>query len=171
LADRPAFFAALAPRLEELRARTGRPHWIAVDEATPAAGRGAPVDARHAGLLLVTVHPEHVAPALLAEVGTVVAVGAAPADTLAAFAAAVGAPRRRSTPTWRPARWWSGRVPRARRRCACARASRAPSAGGHVRKYAAGELGPDRSFYFRGPDGRLNLRATETCRSSAVATA
>ncbi len=29
----------------------------------------------------------------------------------------------------------------------------------HVRKYAEGELGPDVSFYFRGPDGRLNLRA------------
>jgi hypothetical protein len=29
----------------------------------------------------------------------------------------------------------------------------------HRRKYAEGELGPDRSFYFRGPDGRLNLRA------------
>jgi hypothetical protein len=29
----------------------------------------------------------------------------------------------------------------------------------HVRKYAQGELGADKSFYFRGPDGRLNLRA------------
>ena len=29
----------------------------------------------------------------------------------------------------------------------------------HVRKYAAGELRPDKSFYFRGPDGKLNLRA------------
>ena len=29
----------------------------------------------------------------------------------------------------------------------------------HRRKYAEGELGPDKSFYFRGPDGRLNLRA------------
>jgi hypothetical protein len=27
-----------------------------------------------------------------------------------------------------------------------------------VRKYAEGELGPDRSFYFRGPADRLNLR-------------
>jgi len=27
-----------------------------------------------------------------------------------------------------------------------------------VRKYVEGELGPDRSFYFRGPDDRLNLR-------------
>src|SRR5205807_10658221 len=29
----------------------------------------------------------------------------------------------------------------------------------HTRKYAAGELPPDRSFYFRGPKGKLNLRA------------
>ena len=29
----------------------------------------------------------------------------------------------------------------------------------HLRKYAEGELGVDRSFYFRGPDGKLNLRA------------
>lgn len=29
----------------------------------------------------------------------------------------------------------------------------------HRRKYAEGELGPDRSFYFRGPDGKLNLPA------------
>jgi hypothetical protein len=29
----------------------------------------------------------------------------------------------------------------------------------HRRKYAEGELPPERSFYFRGPDGKLNLRA------------
>jgi hypothetical protein len=29
----------------------------------------------------------------------------------------------------------------------------------HNRKYAEGELPPERSFYFRGPDERLNLRA------------
>jgi hypothetical protein len=29
----------------------------------------------------------------------------------------------------------------------------------HRRKYAEGELGPDKSFYFRGPEGKLNLRA------------
>jgi hypothetical protein len=29
----------------------------------------------------------------------------------------------------------------------------------HVRKYAAGELDEDRSFYFRGPERKLNLRA------------
>ncbi len=29
----------------------------------------------------------------------------------------------------------------------------------HARKYAEGELPPDRSFFFRGPEGKLNLRA------------
>ncbi|HTN00961.1 MAG TPA: hypothetical protein VL132_03740, partial [Planctomycetaceae bacterium] len=29
----------------------------------------------------------------------------------------------------------------------------------HIRKYAEGELPPDRSFYFKGPAGKLNLRA------------
>jgi hypothetical protein len=29
----------------------------------------------------------------------------------------------------------------------------------HTRKYAEGELPPERSFYFRGPEGKLNLRA------------
>jgi hypothetical protein len=29
----------------------------------------------------------------------------------------------------------------------------------HTRKYAEGELGEDRSFYFRGPDNALKLRA------------
>src|SRR5207248_5688706 len=29
----------------------------------------------------------------------------------------------------------------------------------HRRKYSEGELPPERSFYFRGPEGKLNLRA------------
>src|SRR5206468_12994979 len=29
----------------------------------------------------------------------------------------------------------------------------------HIRKYAEGELPPERSFYFHGPEGKLNLRA------------
>jgi hypothetical protein len=42
--------------------------------------------------------------------------------------------------------WFHSRPPRSERRR-------------HVRKYAEGELPPERSFYFRGPEGKLNLRA------------
>jgi len=33
LEHRPAFFQTLLPQFQELRARTGRPHWVVVDEA------------------------------------------------------------------------------------------------------------------------------------------
>ena len=46
----------------------------------------------------------------------------------------------------------------ANRRCASTRAQRAEHRR-HSRKYAEGELPQDRSFYFRGPQGKLNLRA------------
>ena len=39
----------------------------------------------------------------------------------------------------------------------------------HVRKYTEGELPPDRSFYFRGPEGALNLRAANLLRFCELA--
>ncbi len=163
-ADRPAYFARLLKALQELRTRTGRPHWIAVDEAhyqlpvewnADALGLSGMMH----GLLLVTVHPNHLAPAVLQQVNVVVAVGDEPEQTLAAFAAAVGAPAPAAPSLWpgwgeavvwrRPAGsafWVRPVLPRAAHRR-------------HQRKYARGEIGPWQSFYFRGPEGKLNLRA------------
>ena len=39
----------------------------------------------------------------------------------------------------------------------------------HTRKYAAGDLGEVESFYFRGPDGALNLRAQNLMIFSQIA--
>ncbi len=39
----------------------------------------------------------------------------------------------------------------------------------HIRKYTEGELPPDRSFYFRGPEERLNLRAANLIRFCELA--
>jgi hypothetical protein len=95
LADRPAFFAGLLPRLQALRTQTGRPHWLVVDEAQhllPASWEQAPLALPQASerLLLVTAHPERVAPAALAAVDTVIATGAAPQQTISAFCRATG---------------------------------------------------------------------------------
>jgi HAD superfamily hydrolase (TIGR01484 family) len=165
IADRPSFFQALAPRLHELRARAGRPHWLVIDEThhlQPAAWEpGQPAlspDLR--GVLRITVHPNLIHPAALATIDTVIAVGQTPAEMLAEFAAAVGhgPPACRLGPlepgqavVWERS---SGRSPY-RLHVAPAKMERRR----HVRKYAEGELPPDRSFYFRGPDGKLNLRA------------
>jgi len=164
LDDRPGFFGALLPRLQELRASTGRPHWIIVDEAhhlMPTDWRPAattlPIELLN--LLLVTVHPDHVAPDALAKVGTLIVVGRDTKKTIEAFARARGVEARvpdgfEDAP---PGEAWllSENTPPIRFTVVPPESERRR----HRRKYAEGELGPDKSFYFRGPDGRLNLRA------------
>ena len=165
LKDRPAFFGALLPRLQELRARLGRPHCLVVDEAHhlfPPEWNPGPLTTPQAltGVLLITVHPEHVAPALLKQVDVVFGVGGSGEEVVRSLCAAT----RRPAPAWSPAPLatgealhWSpaGSGPPVVFRFEPPRAERQR----HVRKYAEGELGPDRSFYFRGPGQRLNLRA------------
>jgi hypothetical protein len=167
LADRPRFFAELFPRLQEMRTRTGRPHWIVIDEAhhlLPSAWYAAPLalPQRLGETLLVTVHPDHVAPAVLSAIDTAIAVGGGVKETFGALARAIGVTEPRPPPV-PEAPLADGEV-LVWRRCEAvaplrvtvtpARAERMR----HRRKYAQGELG-DHSFYFRGPRLILNLRA------------
>jgi HAD superfamily hydrolase (TIGR01484 family) len=165
LEDRPARFDDLFAALAELRTRTGRPHWIVIDEthhllpASWAPNPRTPAERIH-GLVLITVHPDHVAKVVLSSVDLIVAIGERPEQTLATFAATLGeAPPPVAAERLAPGEaiaWWRRPArepfvfrsipPRAERRR-------------HLRKYAEGELGADKSFYFRGPEGRLNLRA------------
>ena len=97
LADRPTFFDGLLTRLSELRAQTGRPHWIVVDEAhhlVPASRHavGTTLPRELHATILITVHPDQLAPEVLATVETVAAVGDAPASTIRQFCAALGVP-------------------------------------------------------------------------------
>jgi len=171
LAHRPAFFEQLLPRLQELRARTGRPHWLVIDEAhhlLPASWRPSPATLPQelSGLMLITVHPDHVSPAVLSLIETIITVGESPEKAIQAFGEALGQPY----PELNPVKLESGEAlvwSRARDAGASSGAAPfrlriAPPIGErrrHSRKYAAGDLGEDKSFYFRGPDGKLNLRA------------
>ncbi len=164
LADRPAFFASLLPQIEELRRATGRPHWVMVDEAHHLLPRTSdPAYSRVlqalTGMLLVTVHPESVAPAALASVEVVIAIGGDPRRTFRGFGKALGVDVPAVDEHLSPGEalaWFrsSGAAPqRIKPEMASIERRR------HRRKYAEGELPPDRSFYFRGPEGKLNLRA------------
>jgi hypothetical protein len=165
LDDRPEFLQRLLPRLLELRTRTARPHWIVIDEAHHLLPSGwqpstTSLPAQAKNIALVTVHPDHVATAVLGLVDSLIVVGRDAQATVDAFArgrgddpSAIRLPAHDHDPklAWfirlgeLPVRY-RGTVPTADRRR-------------HQRKYAAGELGEDKSFYFRGPKGRLNLRA------------
>jgi hydroxymethylpyrimidine pyrophosphatase-like HAD family hydrolase len=165
LADRPSYFLTLLPRLQELRATAGRPHWIVIDEAhhllpVPWHPGDLVLSQELEGIVLITVHPEHVAPGFLALVDAVVAVGHSPETTLQQFCRALG----EKPPALAPLTLESGEVVFWSREAGDAphwvrvipsRTERRR----HSRKYAEGEVAPHQSFYFRGPEGKLNLRA------------
>jgi hydroxymethylpyrimidine pyrophosphatase-like HAD family hydrolase len=165
LADRPGVFAAALHDIQQLRARTGRPHWLILDEAhhlLPESWRPAPITIPQVleSAMLITVHPDHVSPAALAAVTTVLAVGPEPWQTINTFCAATGeAPPAMSDDLQldklEVLAWFRGRSrPPFRVRVEPGSAERRR----HRRKYAYGDI-HDKSFYFRGPEGKLNLRA------------
>ena len=164
LADRPREFAGLFARIQEMRAATGRPHWVLIDEAhhlLPSAWQpGARVPEPSAGgLVFITVHPDEVARRALAVVDVVLAIGLEPDRTLAMVADGTGQPRPPASgarlATGEALMWWTDEPapPRVVRTIPPQAELRR-----HIRKYAAGALIPEEHFFFRGPEGRLNLR-------------
>jgi HAD superfamily hydrolase (TIGR01484 family) len=163
--DRPEFFMKLLTRVRDLRARTGRPHWLVVDEAhhvLPADWQ--PTDHvlpnRLDGALLVSVTPASIAPAALRLVDSLIVIGDKPRDMVAEFALAheTSAPKipTEKIPDGSALLWHRFLAEKPRIiRLEPTQTERKR----HLRKYAEGSLGEDRSFYFRGPEGKLKLRA------------
>jgi hypothetical protein len=148
-----------------MRTRTGRPHWLLMDEAhhlMPAdwlPPQGIMPELLQ-NLAMITVHPELLAMGMMQRVDTLMIVGPNAEEMLATFCEAAGvsmpeidAPELEPGEVllWRPGsdepprklKAYPGKTERRR----------------HRRKYAEGELPPDRSFYFRGRSAKLNLRA------------
>ncbi|WLD10149.1 HAD-IIB family hydrolase [Planctellipticum variicoloris] len=164
LSDRPAFFSKLMPQLLELREQSGRPHWLIVDEAhhlLPPAWDLATAFAKDLGrAVFITVNPDQVNSQVLSSVGTVIAVGASPDKTLRTYCRT----QKIQPPTLPGGKQESGQVVVWSRSAGSDPlyvrvAPNAVERKRHIRKYAEGELPPDRSFYFKGPAGKLNLRA------------
>jgi hydroxymethylpyrimidine pyrophosphatase-like HAD family hydrolase len=165
LADRPVFLLSLLPRLQEMRGQTGRPHWIVLDEThhvLPSSWNPSTLTPPQTldRTIFVTVHPDQVIATALQTVETVVAVGHNPPGTLEEFCTALGVPPPPNIPrAVKPgnALFWSrqeGAEP-----FAFTVAPNRTQRRRHQRKYAEGELPEERSFYFKGPNGALNLRA------------
>nr|WP_210336437.1 HAD family hydrolase [Rhodomicrobium vannielii] len=161
--DRPPFFAKLFPHFSSLRAETGRPHWLLIDEAhhlLPLRREGLervlPNDLRAA--ILITVHPEAVAVEILNSVRTVFALGEG-AGVISGFSRAIGATPPASFPAFDPEEEVLAYTVRDGRVTPVIPDRPKRMQKRHSRKYAEGQLGEDRSFFFRGPDNALNLRA------------
>jgi hypothetical protein len=165
--DRPSYFLSLLPSLTELQARTGRPHWLIIDEAhhlLPAASApvGSAIAKEFASLLLITVHADHVSSSILESINGLLIIGANPQEVVSQFSAGSGRKLRAVQPNGsangygKIMAWMFDEEDEAQN------VTVEPGKlelKRHRRKYAAGELGEDKSFYFRGAEGKLNLRA------------
>lgn len=163
LKHRPTFFQELLPHLLEIRARTGRPHWIVLDEAhhmLPATWKAPMLPDPLHGLLMITMQPDLITERALRGAESLIAVGAAAERTITAFSLGLDQTKPRVgklTPKQGHAFLWS---PQHGARPVQFRTAQSKSEHRrHRRKYVVGSLSEDESFYFQGPDGRLNLRA------------
>jgi HAD superfamily hydrolase (TIGR01484 family) len=165
LDDRPSFLASLLPHIQHLRNRTGRPHWLIVDEAHHLLPTSwSPVEGSLPRVLentiFITVHPEQVAKPALQMVDVVLGIGESALTVFNSYAEhmQIQPPQ------------YTGRAPKSGEALAWfAKSGQKPlllepvrgsrERVRHVRQYAEGELSPQQSFFFRGPQSKLNLRA------------
>jgi hypothetical protein len=163
LQERPPFFAEVLSEVAKLRARTGRPHWLIIDEAhhlLPAERDSAALalPREMPAAVLITVHPEAVSKDVLVDLDALVTVGRKAPDVLRTFCAITDdePPKDLERPNDEQVLYFDRRQSKAsilnvgRPRQVHKR---------HTRKYAEGDLGEERSFCFRGPENALNLKA------------
>jgi HAD superfamily hydrolase (TIGR01484 family) len=174
VADRPGYFVGLLPRLQELRSRTGRPHWIVIDEAhhllpSELDSASLSIPSSLGSFALITVHPKSVSRVLLEAVNYVIAIGPEPGEVIEEINERAGkswsVPSNTAAGTLsagaeaRPGQMAVWQLPESSPPIKVMLEPAKAMLRRHKRKYASGELGEDKSFYFRGPEGKLNLRA------------
>jgi hydroxymethylpyrimidine pyrophosphatase-like HAD family hydrolase len=157
-ADRPGYVKAAQRELEALRAATGLPHWVIIDEAQVPLARdgtaGTFFEPAASGYCLVTHRTEDLRPEALLAVdviiglpdsagdsqieGLLAAAGALPYDVAAALARQAGPGQAVLVDRSRPASAVVFTV-----------GQRETSHMRHWHKYSAGQLPADRRFYFR----------------------
>lgn len=165
LLDRPAEFLKFFSRVQDLRSRSGRPHWLLIDEAhhvLPAESSQAAVvlPQKISRCIFVTLNPQSVLSSAMQPVEIVIGVGPSAPAALKSWAKIAGiAPPRIPDHDLEKGEvlFW-----RCKDLADPFKMKILPSLSvrkRHRRKYAEGELPEDRSFYFRGPQQKLNLRA------------
>lgn len=161
--ERPSYFDRLYRALADLRSRTGRPHWVLVDEAHYAAPKNwEPAKNWNSneleGMIFVTAFHQEISDVVLQNVDWIISIADDPSAAIAECCQRMG----ESAPTilpaedhaihralsWRrgaPTASWFSRLP--------------PRSDGqrHQHSNYEGELDESLQFVFRGPELKLNL--------------
>jgi len=163
LHDRPEFFNKLLAALLELRKSFGHPHWFIFDEAHHLLPKGAassffniPRDLNN--FMLVTTEPELINPSIVSHTDLVIVIGKEPDNIFKQYAElrkipmpdlAIKELNKGEVWTWETKK---GEAFPVRIEKPVQLMQR------HKKKYATGDM-QDKSFYFRGPGKKLNLKA------------
>lgn len=161
--DRTREFLRILSELQQMRATTGRPHWLAVDEAHHVLDRAfQPVmdtlPAELASMLFITARPDELHPSVIASSEFTLILGKDALHTFDGLRKDLDLPPLEGPGEqegFDQALFWQRGSSRLR---LVSLKRGAQALRRHRRKYATGELGADKSFYFRGADGKLNLR-------------
>ena len=161
--ERPAYFDRLHRALASQRSRTGRPHWIIVDEAHYATPRAwKPADTWHPeelkGVMFISAFHNEMAPAVMEAVDMIISIAEDPRDAMRQCCDLLNEPIA-DVPTpednqvhhalaWRRGTrrptWFSRMVPKADHQR-------------HIHSHFDGEMDEPLRFVFRGPEGKLQL--------------
>lgn len=164
LDDRPRFFNNLLSALSQMRKQTGHPHWIIADEAhhmlpAPAAPSYYDIPDDFKNFLFITVSTEGMNEAILNKTTLLISMGDDAAKALQAFSRFRNIPLAENavTPLQKGQAWvWditSGKQPVLIKTDKPAHLQQR-----HKKKYATGDMDYN-SFYFRGPENKLSLKA------------
>lgn len=163
LEERPEFFADFLPELGRMRARTARPHWLVIDEThhlMPKARENTALvlSIRFPGTIMITVHPHSMSADALKLVTAVIALGPEGDKVIDTFCRVTEreSPKGMKPPTDEQVLFW--RPDGDKEPMAIDPVKPRQSRKRHSRKYAVGALNEEGSFYFRGPNNKMNLR-------------
>lgn len=164
LSERAGFLARIFAAVQNLRRLTGRPHWIVIDEAHHMLhpywdATFEPLWQEPGAVITITVDPNEIATKILESMDLVLAIGPDTRRTLETFGSKVAQPVPEvvaGSLGWGEAMAWFrhefGSPVKVNIVSSPLEQQR------HLRKYADGNLGNQRSFYFTGPFGHLNIR-------------
>lgn len=163
--ERPKYFNRLFRALAELRSRTGRPHWIIVDEAHYAAPKDwQPAEMwsgeELAGIIFITAYHDQISMAVLEHVDWIFSIAEKPEKAIRECCELINEPVPKFHPpedrrphralAWRRGddrpMWFSRLAPRV-------------DGQRHQHSYYEGDMDEDLQFVFRGPDKKLSLSA------------
>ncbi|OQP56992.1 haloacid dehalogenase [Niastella vici] len=164
LEDRPRFFNGLLSALSQMRREMGHPHWILVDEAhhmlpAPANASYYAIPDEFKNCLFITVSTEGMNEAILNKTTLLISMGDDAAKAIGDFSAFRGIqlPGNAVTPLQKGQAWvWD--VEARQEPVLINTGTPVYLQQRHKKKYATGDMDYN-SFYFRGPEDKLSLKA------------